>query len=122
MLCPVCNAENQPLDWVFRTYEAPYGPVVGYRFEVVTCSICHESAATGRTDAEQAIAESDRASVRNIMAFFAASDISIPYLNRVLKVPVSDMERWTLTGECSPGERALLQTVRRFPWILKTMG
>ena len=119
--CPVCASDNITSETVQRVVAATLGPPKIYAAVVDSCGECGE---VGDFDAvndariEEALRESEVASIRMMLDELAQAGISNASVERALRLPQRTTARWK-DGKLSAGAAALIRMVRTYPWMLE---
>lgn len=118
--CPICDAAAVSVREEQVVVQAPFGPRVTCVQRLWTCRACGEDSAPDDLAAHaRAEGESERGSVRQMLADLAARGVTSTYIERALSLPFGTLARLVEgAAAADPVGLALLRLVRTYPWLL----
>jgi hypothetical protein len=119
--CPLCGGGSLERSEETEAIPVPYGPECSYVSSVERCLDCGEASDfSGLNDAriEAALSSAVHESVGMMLDDLARQGLSMPHLERALRLPQRTLATWR-EGECPPAGVALLRTIRTYPWIVR---
>lgn len=119
--CPVCGSSDFEIIQQDEIVAAPFGEEKVVPLTKIKCNVCESVTDYSKlyeSDYSDAIEDSKKGSVENILNNLANKGYNLAAIERALDLPQRTISRWKSTGELSSTGLALLRIINTYPWIL----